>query len=566
MTNPTTNTKRAWPSGLAKLGTRIKRRGEVTALDIDKRMLRIVHVTSTRGIAQVKRVELVPVPSEGFELQNAKKVGEWIREQLKAIQLSPGTVVMAVRRGEAVLKEFQLPPLKDIGEMASMVRMRASRELPFPESQASIDFTVTKAPTKQEIKAAKKDSGSTSAPTDAKADVVVSAIKTETLNYYKTVAESAGFALAGLGLRPMASYRALKACVPELGSGAVALASVRRHEVDVDILIDGRLVFSRELSVDLNLSEDSLESERNERLNHATKEIFRCLHSYEGSGGYQKLDQLFVAGGTGLEDELCNQIHSGSEIKCSHMPLPTSVGLPDDKTEDAARALTSLGLALGFVDERGLAVNFLAPKKPIIRRNEGRTKWLLGVCVLLAAVVMLFSFRNRYESEAKSKYEKLAPLLSKLKKADTPNKVVIRTGKAVSDWTADSKDWLGHFAFLSSILPQCDKVYLTSLGTRRTGQNGVLSFQLQAKDSDTLHEVEKTLRDLGYIFKSVPHTPGNDRHGYSFRASFDLVIPDEFNHDIKANLKTNSPPARIEDDIHANGLSLNGDRKEPSHG
>jgi len=566
MTNPTTNTKRAWPSGLAKLGTRLKRRGEVTALDIDKRILRIVHVTSTRGIAQVKRVELVPVPSEGFELQNAKKVGEWIREQLKAIQLSPGTVVMAVRRGEAVLKEFQLPPLKDVGEMASMVRMRASRELPFPESQASIDFTVTKAPTKQEIKAAKKDSASTSIPTDAKADVVVSAIKTETLNYYKTVAESAGFALAGLGLRPMASYRALKACVPELGSGAVALASVRRHEVDMDILIDSRLVFSRELSVDLNLSEDSLELERNERLSHATKEIFRCLHSYEGAGDYKKLDQLFVAGGTGLEDELCNQIHSGSEIKCSRMPLPTGIGLPHDKTEDAARALTSLGLALGFVDERGLAVNFLAPKKPIIRRNEGRTKWLLGVCVLLAAVVMLFSFRNRYESEAKSKYENLAPLLSKLKKGDTPNKIVIRTGKAVSDWTADSKDWLGHFAFLSSVLPQCDKVYLTSLGTRRTGQNGVLSFQLQAKDSDTLHEVEKTLRDLGYIFKSVPHTPGNDRHGYSFRASFDLIIPDEFNHDIKANLKTNSPPTRIEDDIHANGLSSTGGRKEPSHG
>ena len=193
--------------------------------------------------------------------------------------------------------------------------------------------------------------------------MVVSAIKNETLNYYKTIAESAGFALAGLGLRPMASYRALKACVPELESGAVALISVRRHEVDVDILIDGRLVFSRELSVDLNLTEDSLELERNERLNHTSKEIFRCLHSYEGSGAYQKLDQLFIAGGTGLEDELRQQIQSDSEVTCSRMPLPTAIQLPDDKAEDAARALTSLGLALGFVDERGLAVNFLSPKK-----------------------------------------------------------------------------------------------------------------------------------------------------------------------------------------------------------
>ena len=88
---------------MAKLGTHLKRRGEVTALDIDKRMLRVVHVTSSRGSTQVRRVELLPVPSEDFDLQNPSKVGEWIGEQLKAIRLTPGTVVMAVRRGEALL-------------------------------------------------------------------------------------------------------------------------------------------------------------------------------------------------------------------------------------------------------------------------------------------------------------------------------------------------------------------------------------------------------------------------------------------------------------------------------
>tara|TARA_B100000676_G_C18052255_1_gene831990 strand:+ start:274 stop:1971 length:1698 start_codon:yes stop_codon:yes gene_type:complete len=565
MTEATSKTKRSKPSGLAKLGTRLKRRGEVTALDIDKRMLRVVHVTSSRGTAKVSRVELIPVPTEDFDLQNPKIVGEWIGDQLKAIRLTPGTVVMAVRRGEAVLKEFQLPPLKDIGEMASMVRMRASRELPFPESQASIDFTVTKAPTRQEIKAAKKEPSS-STNSEAKADVVVSAIKNETLDYYKTVAESAGFTLAGLGLRPMASYRALNACVPELKNGTVALVSVRRHEVDVDILIDGRLVFSRELSADLNLPDDCLELERNERLNQATKEIFRCLHSYEGSETYQKVDQLFVSGGTGLEEELCEQIQSGINTQCSRMPLPTGIRLPENKKEDASRALTSLGLALGFVDEGGLAVNFLSPKRPVVRRNEGRTKWLLGVCLLLASLVMLFSFRSRFEADAKAAYNSLTPQYTKLKKDERANKIIIRTGNAVTDWQNSATDWLGHFAFLSSVLPQCDKVYLTSMGSRRAGSNGILSFQLQAKDSDTLHSVEKSLRELGYSFKSVPHTPGNDRHGYSFRASFDLLIPSDFEHDIKENLKTNTPPARIEDDIHAKGLTVAPKRKDPRNG
>ena len=151
-------------------------------------------------------------------------------------------------------------------------------------------------------------------------------------------------------------------------------------------------------------------------------------------------------------------------------------------------------------------------------------------------------------------------------KEERPNKFIIRTGEAVADWTNNSKDWLGHFAFLSSVLPQCDKIYLTTLGTRRSGESGIVSFQLQAKDSSTLHNVEKTLRELGYVFKSVPHTPGSERNGYSFRASFDLIIPDNFKHDLKNHLRTNAPAARIKDDIYIDGLSRIPSTKEAGHG
>ena len=133
--------------GLKKLTNRLKRRGEVTALDIDQRMLRVVHVTMSRGISRVRQIELIPLPKEKLDLKDPNATGKWIGKQLKNIRLKPGVVVMAARRGECVLKEYQLPPLKDIGEMASMVRVRASRDLPLPESQAAIDFTVTSIPT-----------------------------------------------------------------------------------------------------------------------------------------------------------------------------------------------------------------------------------------------------------------------------------------------------------------------------------------------------------------------------------------------------------------------------------
>ena len=560
MADTPTTSGRAWPSVLTRTRSRLRRRNDVTALDIDQRMLRVVHVTTGKmpGSTRIKHVEVVPVPSERFDLENPRKVGEWIGEQLKALRLFPGNVVMAVRRGEAVLKELLLPPLKDAGEMASMVNMRAMRELPFPETDAVIDFTVTKVPTKKELQAAKKEALQRGAATDTMAHVVVAAVHRDTVNRYRTIAEAGGLTLTGLGLRPLASFRALKACVPEINGDAVALVSVRRHEVDVDILIDGRLVFSRELSVNLEEPEDVTEAAGQDCITQAAKEIIRCLHSYEGSEAFKPLEHLYVAGGTGLEDNLRDIIRSQTDIDCKRIPPPTGVRLPKERETDATRALTALGLALGFVDERGLAVNFLAPKRPVLRRNQGRAKWLLSVVVLQALFVFLFGARSKLAEEYEVKLSGANGLISTYNTLAKQEKDIGRwtrkNADAIRSWHGANRHWLEHIAFLSSVIPQCDQIYLLKMNMR-SGKTGVISFQVQVRDSEVLHSFEKKLRNLGYIVKPVSFTPVNDKYGYKFRATFELTLPGRFPVNLLHHQKTNAPPARLQDDIHADGIS-----------
>ena len=560
MADTPTTSGRAWPSVLTRTRSRLRRRNDVTALDIDQRMLRVVHVTAGKipGSTRIKRVEVVPVPSERFDLENPRKVGEWIGEQLKALRLFPGTVVMAVRRGEAVLKELLLPPLKDAGEMASMVNMRAMRELPFPETDAVIDFTVTKVPTKKELQAAKKEALQRGAATDTMAHVVVAAVHRDTVNRYRTIAEAGGLTLTGLGLRPLASFRALKACVPEINGDAVALVSVRRHEVDVDILIDGRLVFSRELSVNLEEPEDVTEAAGQDCITQAAKEIIRCLHSYEGSEAFKPLEHLYVAGGTGLEDNLRDIIRSQTDIDCKRMPPPTGVRLPKERETDATRALTALGLALGFVDERGLAVDFLAPKRPVLRRNQGRTKWLLSIVILQALFVLLFGARSKLAEEYEVKLSGAGGLTlthSTLAKREKDFwRWTRKNVDSIRNWHGANRRWLEHIAFLSSVIPQCDQIYLLKMNMR-SGKTGVISFQVQVRDSEVLHSFEKKLRNLGYIVKPVSFTPVNDKYGYKFRATFELTLPGRFPVNLLHHQKTNAPPARLQDDIHADGIS-----------
>ncbi|MBT5621018.1 MAG: pilus assembly protein PilM [Verrucomicrobia bacterium] len=554
---------------LTRVRSRLGRRSDVTALDVDQRMLRVVQVATgkTPGSTRVKRVEVIPVPVKEFDLANPRKVGEWIARQLKSLHISPGTVVMAARRGEAVLKELSLPHLKDAGEMASMVHMRAARELPFSEKDAVIDFTVTKVPTKKELQSAKKET--IPATPDTKAHVVVAAVRRETVNHYQAIAEAAGLTLTGLALRPLASFRALKACVPEINGDAVALISVRRHEVDVDILIDGRLVFSRELSVNLEEPEDVTEAAGQDCITQAAKEIIRCLHSYEGSEAFKPLEHLYVAGGTGLEDNLLDIIRSQADIDCKRMPPPTGVRLPKERETDATRTLTALGLALGFVDERGLAVNFLAPKRPVLRRNQGRAKWLLSVVILQALFVFLFGARSKLAEEYEVKLSGASGLISAYsilaKREKDIGRWTRKNADSIRSWHGANRHWLEHVAFLSSVIPQCDQIYLLKINMR-SAKTAVISFQVQVRDSDVLHSFEKKLRDLGYIVKPVSFTPTNDKYGYKFRATFDLTLPGRFPLDLLRHLDTNAPPARLPDDIHADDLSGILGQKGTQHG
>jgi len=243
--------------------------------------------------------------------------------------------------------------------------------------------------------------------------------------------------------------------------------------------------------------------------------------------------------------------------------------LPKERKTDATRALTALGLALGFVDERGLAVNFLAPKRPVLRRNQGRAKWLLSVVVLQALFVFLFGARSKLAEEYEVKLSGANGLISThsilAKREKDIGRWTRKNADSIRSWHGANRHWLEHVAFLSSVMPQCDQIYLLKINMR-SAKTGVISFQVQVRDSDVLHSFEKKLRNLGYIVKPVSFTPVNDKNGYKFRATFDLTLPGRFPLDLLRHLDTNAPPARLPDDIHADGLSCIPGQKGTQHG
>tara|TARA_B100000700_G_scaffold314888_1_gene402114 strand:+ start:75 stop:440 length:366 start_codon:yes stop_codon:yes gene_type:complete len=119
-------------------------------------------------------------------------------------------------------------------------------------------------------------------------------------------------------------------------------------------------------------------------------------------------------------------------------------------------------------------------------------------------------------------------------------------------------------AFLSSVIPQCDQIYLLKLNMR-SGKTGLITFQVQVKDSQVLHSLEKKLRGLGYLVNPVSFTPANDKFGYKFRATFELTLPNRFPVNLLHHQKTNSLPERLQDDVYSDGISSISEQKGRYH-
>jgi hypothetical protein len=122
---------------------------------------------------------------------------------------------------------------------------------------------------------------------------------------------------------------------------------------------------------------------------------------------------------------------------------------------------------------------------------------------------------------------------------------------AVDEWAKGNANWIEHCSYLSAILPASEEIYLTSLTV--SGQ-GVIRLAVQARSGEILAKLDKQLRAAGYDVKPLAITPGADRHGYEFRSTVELLVPER----MKIDLSKVKAPARPADDSSLDPGALKG--------
>ena len=84
----------------------------------------------------------LPLDDRTLDLSDPEATGAWIAEALDRLRVRTTQAIMAVPRAKVILKPVILPPVDDFHELGAMVKLQVSRDLPFAEECAIIDFTV----------------------------------------------------------------------------------------------------------------------------------------------------------------------------------------------------------------------------------------------------------------------------------------------------------------------------------------------------------------------------------------------------------------------------------------
>jgi len=530
---------------------------QITALDIDGPTLRIAQADIRGDQAVISRVLTAPLEISTEDRPDAELLGKAVRQALDSARVRPGAVVMGVPRAQVILRTLSLPATENLGELASMVHLQIGKDLPFRKDDAVIDFRVRP---QSQVAPPPSEATPDQQPTVPKLEVLVAVAQREVVEFHKSVATSAGVKLAGLGLHSYANARCVQACGIAQAREAVALVSLRPGEVIVDVISEGSLAFSRGATVspDRHEAAGPVESplapapdappapEPFNFVDAVTIEVVRSLHSYNGMEPANVVATVVVTGATGQEEAIVEALQKRLASPVSLLDVAACLKLSGSDRDKASGAMSSIGLALGIGDAQGLPFDFLHPKRPPVQRDMRRVRVLAAAAAAVLMVFGVIGVRSHLINKRLLAHKRVQADLTAAQKMQPLYKQVRGQHAAIEEWVKEGDNWLDHYIYLSGVLPGPEEIYVTSLSV--SGQ-GTIRLSVQAKSGEILARLDKQLRAAGYEVKPQAITPGNDKYGYDFRSSVELIIPAK----MKIDISKVKPPGRPADDASLEG-------------
>ncbi|MFQ5412914.1 MAG: pilus assembly protein PilM [Phycisphaerae bacterium] len=482
-------------------------RKRIVALDWDARSLRIVHAALGKRGVKIDRLLAAPMPPDVDPLDPGQ-MGGHIRRVLDQQHISTRYTIVDIPRDQAILTTLRLPTAAP-DELPGMVEIQVAKELPFPADEAVIDFATPHA---------SADDGPTT-------DVLVAAVRREVLQQYEATCYAAGLRLERIGLRPYASKVAIGELLKDAMPERVLFIDVMPTLMEIDVLREGQLVFSRAASVmipdrggdetgsasgsgdaggevDAPADEDSSTSLRlaaaprddggGSSVRDLVLEVTRSIEAYRAGDHGARIDHVVVGGDVGIEDALGDAIQDRLHIPTERYNPARTFGWSPDEGAGAAAFASTLGLALGQVEVRALHFDFLHPKQAVSVARERLKKAPLAAGAVVLFVVAGVLGASAYTKPARDELARIEARIAELEAEQGEYTRFLKLMDTIEGFDTDQLIWVDVLYDIFSVLEDNKTLVLSQIEMNQKDQFVLL--KTRTKDAHTATDVAKALQ------------------------------------------------------------------------
>ncbi len=448
----------------------------ILAIDWDQRETRFVLARSRGRTVEVLAAASYPMVDVTEGGQSGPDIAGSLRAGLAEHRAGQTTTLVGVERNRLELLHFSLPPAGD-AELPEMVINQAMSESSTVSEDAIIDFVASGDPNESR-------------------QVTAAVLPRDELTQLQKVFAAAGLRPQRLLLRPYsAASLFLRAANPP--EPACLLVNLLPQEVDLSVVVEGRVVFSRTT----RLPGVTTTEMRTQRL---LVEINRTLAVAPVSQfGPERIERVYVFGGPGEHASLVKHIREELVLPATIVDPFESVQIADELVpEDAGRFASLVGMIVEEASGVPHAIDFLHPRRP--PKPLDRKRVAMGIAGAVAVVCLLFGYSlwselAEIDAQNAEYSARLSDLRDTLKTANQQKKVLA----AVKEWQSADIAWLDELRDLSLRLPSArDLVVLRmSLSAGRRG-GGSVDVQGLVRDPSVVVRMEKEIRDKNHQIRS----------------------------------------------------------------
>ncbi|MDG2223255.1 MAG: hypothetical protein P8L85_17870 [Rubripirellula sp.] len=453
------------------------------AIDWDEGELRLVAAQCSGRSVKVTDVAVIPITDAGIQ--------STLRSAITSRGLQETPTLVAIGRGQAELRELQLPPVPD-DELPDMVRFQAIRSFASAGENATVDYLVTN----------RKEDG---------VEMIAAAVTPASLKEIHSLGQQADVPIERVALRPLSAAALYLTHHSSKTKQDTVLIDLLSDDAEIVVARQGRVIFVRTVRMPTTVAG---------RARALGGELKRSLVACGSTGS---LDSVVLWGKESVHTDDVQMLADASGAKVHALDPFTLVDvdrkLQAELPEHVGRLAPLIGLLAADENDENLLIDFLNPRKKVEEvPNPYRKAVLIGVpiaAVALIAFAIYFQLRGLDQQIADLKSSN-ATMKSEV---DTANESVQRTEK-IDAYLDGDVNWLNELRRMAITIPASEELIVrgisASSNTRSGG--GVITLEGAVTEPAVIDKLEQSLRDENHRVAGdgASEKATNDAYGWGF--------------------------------------------------